>query len=73
MINKNISDEFFRNIKLLSSADIKKLITMEGAINAMEQAFASCSEGTSRVPQRYVSEIEGMGWICFLNRPITKP
>ncbi len=61
----SISDEFFRNIKLLSSADIQNLISMEEAINAMEQAFASYSEGISQVPQRSVSEIKGIGMDLF--------
>lgn len=72
MIEKNISDEFFRNIKLLSSTDIRKLISMEEAINAMEQAFASYSEGTSRVPPRYVSEIEGIGMDLFFKPAYNK-
>lgn len=72
MIEKNISDEYFRNIKLLSSTDIRKLISMEEAINAMEQAFASYSEGTSRVPQRYVSEIEGVGMDLFFKPAYNK-
>lgn len=72
MIEKNISDEYFRNIKNLSSTDIRKLISMEEAINAMEQAFASYSEGTSRVPQRYVSEIEGVGMDLFFKPAYNK-
>lgn len=72
MIEKNISDEYFRNIKFLSSKDIRKLISMEEAINAMQQAFASYSEGTSRVPQRYVSEIEGIGMDLFFKPAYNK-
>lgn len=72
MIEKNISDEYFRNIKFLSSTDIRKLISMEEAINAMQQAFASYSEGTSRVPQRYVSEIEGVGMDLFFKPAYNK-
>lgn len=72
MIEKNISDEYFRNIKFLSSTDIRKLISMEEAINAMQQAFASYSEGTSRVPQRYVSEIEGIGMDLFFKPAYNK-
>lgn len=72
MIEKDISDEFFRNIKLLSSTDIRKLISMEEVINVMEQAFASYSEGTSRVPQRYVSEIEGVGMDLFFKPAYNK-
>lgn len=72
MIEKNISDEYFRNIKILSSTDIRKLISMEEAINAMQQAFASYSEGTSRVPQRYVAEIEGIGMDLFFKPAYNK-
>jgi ornithine cyclodeaminase/alanine dehydrogenase-like protein (mu-crystallin family) len=61
----NLSDQFFRNIKLLSSGDIKKLICMEEAINAVELAFASYSDGKSQVPQRYVSGIQGVGMDLF--------
>jgi ornithine cyclodeaminase/alanine dehydrogenase-like protein (mu-crystallin family) len=55
-----MSDRIFQDIKLLTSADIKSLISMENAIHAMEKAFASFSEGTSRVPQRYVSRINNL-------------
>jgi len=64
-LEKSISDEFFRNIKLLSSEDINNLINMSEAINAMEQAFASFSEGSSQVPQRYVSGIASIGMDLF--------
>ena len=53
-----MSDRTFQDIKLLTSTDIKSLISMEDAINAMEQAFASFSDGTSQVPQRYISGIK---------------
>jgi len=55
-----MSDRIFRDIKLLTSADIKSLISMDDAINVMEQAFASFSDGTSRVPQRYVSGVNNL-------------
>lgn len=45
---------------MLSSADISSLINMQDAINAMETAFASYSEGTTYVPQRYVSDIHNL-------------
>ena len=50
----------FQDINLITSADIRSLICMEDAMNAMEQAFASFSDGTSRVPQRYVSGIKNL-------------
>ncbi len=59
------SDYFFRNIKLLSSADIKRLISMEEAISAMGQAFATYSDGKSQVPQRYVSAVGSAGMDLF--------
>jgi ornithine cyclodeaminase/alanine dehydrogenase-like protein (mu-crystallin family) len=55
-----MSDRIFQDIKLLTSADIRSLISMEDAINAMEQAFASFSNGISRVPQRYISSIKNL-------------
>jgi len=60
-----LSDQFFRSIRLLSSADIKRLISMEEAINAVELAFASYSNGESQVPQRYVSGIRGADMDLF--------
>ena len=60
-----LSDQFFRNIKLLSSSDIKRLISMEEAISAVELAFASYSDGQSQVPQRYVSGIRGADMDLF--------
>lgn len=55
-----MSDQIFQDIKLLTSTDIRSLISMEEAIIAMEKAFASFSDGTSRVPQRYVSGIKNL-------------
>lgn len=40
-------NEIFKNIKLLSSADINNIASMTDAIDAMEAAFASFSDGTS--------------------------
>lgn len=59
------SEQLFQDIKLLSTADIKSLISMEEAITAVEQAFASYSDGTSYVPQRYVSSVPGIGMDLF--------
>jgi len=50
-----MSDRIFQDIKILNTGEIKNLISMGEAINAMEQAFASFSDGTSQVPQRCVS------------------
>ena len=50
-----MSDRIFQDIKILNTGEIKNLISMGEAINAMEQAFASFSDGSSQVPQRFVS------------------
>ncbi|MCB2219212.1 MAG: ornithine cyclodeaminase family protein [Bacteroidetes bacterium] len=55
-----MSDQIFKDIKILSSSDISNLMSMEEAIDAMESAFASYSDGTSHVPQRYVSGIKNL-------------
>lgn len=55
-----MSDQIFQGIKILNTAEIKNLISMREAINAMEQAFASFSDGSSKVPQRYVSGINNL-------------
>lgn len=52
-----MSDQIFQGIKILNTAEIKNLISMREAINAMEQAFASFSDGSSKVPQHYISSI----------------
>ncbi len=52
-----MSDRIFQNIKLQTSTDIRNLISMKEAINVMELAFASFSDGSSKVPQRYISGI----------------
>lgn len=62
----HMNDQIFRDIKMLGSADIKSLVDMKDAIDAMESAFASFSDGTSRVPQRYVS---GIGDLNLLLKP----
>ncbi|MEA1875561.1 MAG: ornithine cyclodeaminase [Bacteroidota bacterium] len=61
----DLPDQFFQDIKLLATADIKSLISMEEAITAVEQAFASYSDGTSHVPQRYVSSVPGISMDLF--------
>ncbi len=55
-----MSESGFQNIKILTSEDIKRLIVMDDAIDAMEKAFASFSDGTSHVPQRYISDINNL-------------
>lgn len=50
----------FKNIKLLSSEDIQKLVSIGEAIDAQEQAFASFSEGTSQVPQRFITAVQNL-------------
>ena len=52
-----MSDQFFQDIKMLNTEEIKSLMSMKEAINSMEQAFASFSDGSSKVPQRYISSI----------------
>jgi ornithine cyclodeaminase/alanine dehydrogenase len=55
-----MSDQTFQNIKMLNTEIMKSLISMEEAINAMEDAFASFSDGSSKVPQRHVSGINNL-------------
>ena len=55
-----MSDQIFQNIKMLNTEEIKSLISMKEAVIAMEHAFASFSDGTSKVPQRYVSGINNL-------------
>lgn len=45
-----------QNIKLLTSADIKELISMEEAIDVMKLAFADLSLGKFRMPVRTVTD-----------------
>lgn len=52
-----MSDQIFQDIKMLNTEEIKSLISMKEAINSMEQAFASFSDGSTKVPQRYISSI----------------
>jgi len=55
-----MSSSLFQDIKLLTSDDVRKLVNMEDAIEAMERAFASFSDGTSCVPQRQVTGINSL-------------
>ncbi len=45
---------------MLDAEKIISLISMDEAIGAMEQAFASFYDGSSKVPQRHVSGINGL-------------
>lgn len=58
-------DDFFRNIKIINSEDIKHLVSMDEAIDTMEKAFSAYSAGRSRVPQRYIPSIEETGLDLF--------
>ncbi|PLX13731.1 MAG: ornithine cyclodeaminase family protein [Marinilabiliales bacterium] len=55
-----MSEQNFQDIKILSESDIKGLLNMGDAINAMESAFSSFSEGSTYVPQRSVSSINDL-------------
>lgn len=56
----NMSDQFFQDIKMLNTEEIKSLISMNEAIDSMELAFASFSEGSSKVPQRHITSINNL-------------
>lgn len=64
--------EIFSGIKIITSDKIKSLVPMAEAIDAMESAFSSYSEGKSHVPQRYVSEIPDAGMDLFLKPAYSK-
>ena len=55
----------FEDIKLFDILDIRKLVFMEDAIKLMEEAYSSYSKGTSYVPQRYVSDLQGLSMDLF--------
>jgi len=72
-INKtNRADEYFKNIKLITSDEIKNLVSMNDVIRTMEQAFSSYSDGKSHVPQRYVSAIEDTNMDLFFKPAYSK-
>jgi ornithine cyclodeaminase/alanine dehydrogenase-like protein (mu-crystallin family) len=50
----------FGDIQVLSSENIRQIVSMKDAINAMEAAFSSFSMGTTYVPQRHISAIEDL-------------
>ena len=66
------SDDFFRDIKLLTASEIEVLVSMNDAIQAMEQAFLSFSSGRSQVPQRYVSTFDNTSMDLFLKPAYSK-
>ena len=68
----NRTDEYFKNIKLITADEIKNLVSMKDAIHAMKLAFSSYSNGTSHVPQRYVSAIEDTNMDLFLKPAYSK-
>ena len=53
-----MSDHIFQDIKMLNTEEMVKLISMKEAIISMEQAFASFSDGSSKVPQRFISVLK---------------
>lgn len=55
-----MNDSIFQNISMLDSNTINNLVSMIDAINAMEQAFISFSDGSSKVPQRYITGIDNL-------------
>ena len=65
-------EEIFLGIKIITSDEIKSLVLMAEAIDIMESAFSSYSEGKSHVPQRYVSEIPDAGMDLFLKPAYSK-
>jgi len=70
--NKLPDEEIFSNIKTITSEEIKCLVSTAEAIDTMEIAFASYSEGKSCVPDRYVSEIPDAGMDLFLKPAYSK-
>ncbi len=55
-----MNDSIFQNISMLDSLKINSLVSMGDAINAMEQAFISFSNGSSKVPQRLITGIDNL-------------
>jgi len=65
-------EEIFSGIKIVTSNEIKSMVPMAKAIDAMESAFSSYSEGKSHVPHRYVSEVSDVGMDLFLKPAFSK-
>jgi len=66
------TDEYFKNIKLITSDEIKNLVSMNDAVHAMQQAFSSYSDGKIHVPQRYVSAIDDTNMDLFFKPAYSK-
>ena len=66
------TDEYFKNIKLITSDEINNLVSMNDAVHAMQQAFSSYSDGKSHVPQRYVSAIDDTNMDLFFKPAYSK-
>ncbi len=55
-----MDDSFFQNIKMLDNGKINSLISMRDAINVMDQAFMSFSNGSTKVPHRSITYIKNL-------------
>ncbi|MCP4314316.1 MAG: ornithine cyclodeaminase family protein [Bacteroidetes bacterium] len=55
----------FKDIRIFDGLDIRKVVLMEDAIKLMEEAYSSYSKGTSYVPQRYISDLQGLPMDLF--------
>ncbi len=54
-------------VKLLSRADVEKLLTMEEAISSLESAFAELSQGRAEMPQRTpIRNADATGVVLFM-------
>ncbi len=51
------AEDIFNRIKIMGPGDIRSLVSMGEAVEAMKKAFSGFSSGESQVPQRYVSRI----------------
>ena len=58
---------------LLSSENVRELLTMEQTIKLMEEAFSELAAGTSLMPQRIaVTDPEHNGWYAFMPAHLKK-
>ena len=56
--------------RLLNTSDVMHLVSMAGAVDAMEQAFAEFGHGSVLMPPRHVLEIlPGKGFSGFMQLP----
>ena len=58
-------DKSVQNLKLISDADVKRMVTMKTAVGLMKEAFSSFSRGGCYLPQRYVSSFPGISIDIF--------